>query len=563
MMLTRCVLVSLLIQFPATACQATSPAQQSAKGEAKAAADGAESLLDKAEADEGWKQVGSQLETTRDKAALTFPTLKLPDTFLLSLEVGSLPSQPHFTLALADGDLQIETWDDTLVLLLKEEFVELQRLKRADREVSLMLGFDRSRKTATVFSAAGKVLGQVKGDVDPGTLTLRNEGPYLNVRSLDIEKWDGTTKPGPRSGFGTRRLIYTGPNKGRGWQTEARNGELSYWSTNSAGGLVCNAPHSPAFLPVKDLPENFELELAIQSSRELRVRRWKVALSEPDDASDKSGLWAARTWSNTLDLAVTRGVGKQQLTAGTDIDRASADCPEAESGTLRLRLFYKKLDDRDTLVTIRAANGREITKARIRSAQRRQGIVLWAQAGMTFSEVNIRKWDGKPLRSLATARLRHFTKSAKLNEHWKRNGTAFETTKKRAVLTFDSELPERCSIEVELDAGSKVPAFLMSLGDDGPDFEIWDNSLVMLQGEQFREIRTVHAGGLRIRVFIDPAKGVAVYGDNGDLAATLKLTGKPSRLTFTNRGAELTVKDLVVREWDGVKPGARSSALKR
>ena len=137
-MLTRCVLVSLLIQFPATACQATSPAQQSAKGEAKAAADGAESLLDKAEADEGWKQVGSQLETTRDKAALTFPTLKLPDTFLLSLEVGSLPSQPHFTLALADGDLQIETWDDTLVLLLKEEFVELQRLKRADREVSLL-----------------------------------------------------------------------------------------------------------------------------------------------------------------------------------------------------------------------------------------------------------------------------------------------------------------------------------------------------------------------------------------------------------------------------------------
>lgn len=374
-----------------------SPQQQRSTTESKtavAAPSKSKDLLSEAKPDGKWDWVAARLETTRDEARLSFPDETLPESFILEVAFGSFRDhRAAFSLRLSaerKESLLIETWDDTIVMMFNETFVELRRLNRGD-SVAFLLGVDRKNKTVSVFSADGKRLGRIKGyEIASPTLSLVNLGPQLSVETLRIQEWDGTD-PSARPSLGeylrNNGLIYTGPNRGRNWITRQNDGELPCWSTNPKGGLVCGSPYSSVFLPIKDMPESLELELVIDCRRSPGVRRWEIALSDP----------APRMRPGRLRFSVAPNGDSQQLIVRSSDSRVFGEFPEGDSESFRLRVFYKKIDSKKTEVTVCSADGREVAQTIVSSSAPKNGIALWGQTGMTFSHVNVRRWDGKRL----------------------------------------------------------------------------------------------------------------------------------------------------------------------
>ncbi|MFK7818349.1 MAG: TlpA family protein disulfide reductase [Planctomycetaceae bacterium] len=158
----------------------------------------------------GWKTLSSKrkltewkvtdegyLTTVSDKAQL-FRKLDIPGRAEIELVLGST-GQMQFHLGLnskVEDDVHLETWDDTLVALFEEEFVEIQQIPQGTKQLTLRIYWDESTQQLAVYSEAGAELGTIKGGKKKGSgdsgIYLENHGPGLTVRSLRVSHWDGS-----------------------------------------------------------------------------------------------------------------------------------------------------------------------------------------------------------------------------------------------------------------------------------------------------------------------------------------------------------------------------------
>lgn len=104
----------------------------------------------------------------------------------------------------------IETWGDELVVVSGDDYEPLVRLTESNKTLSLQIMLDREKKTLSVFSEAGKLLGSLTGHVSekarPG-FYLRNKGRHLRLKSLRVHKSSGSN-PQTSKNFSQRiRLV--------------------------------------------------------------------------------------------------------------------------------------------------------------------------------------------------------------------------------------------------------------------------------------------------------------------------------------------------------------------
>ena len=142
------------------------------------------------------------LTTRRDKARL-FRKLDIPGRAEIEIVLESKAALA-FHLGLNskfDDDVHLETWDDTLVALVEEEFVEIQRIKKKQKSLTLRLYWDEKTQQLSVYSEAGAELGSIRGTEkkrksgESGIL-IENQGPGLTIKSVRVSQWDGS-KPRP------------------------------------------------------------------------------------------------------------------------------------------------------------------------------------------------------------------------------------------------------------------------------------------------------------------------------------------------------------------------------
>ncbi len=161
----------------------------------------------------GWKTLSSKrkvddwqrtdegyLKTRRDKAQL-FRRLDIPGRAEIEVALATT-GQMQFHLGLSDNaedDVHLETWDDTLVALVDEEFVEIQQIPKGLKQLTLRIYWDQKNQTLSVYSEAGAELGSITGTSrNPGKpgVFIENHGPGLTVKSIRVSHWDGS-KPKP------------------------------------------------------------------------------------------------------------------------------------------------------------------------------------------------------------------------------------------------------------------------------------------------------------------------------------------------------------------------------
>lgn len=136
------------------------------------------------------------LSTRRDKAEL-FRPLDIPGRAEIELVIEST-KQLAFMLGLNDkptDDVHLETWDDTLVALVDEEFVEIQRIDKDQRSLTLRIYWDEGKRQLSVFSESGAELGTIKGKNKIGGKSgvfIRNTGANLVVKKVRVSHWDGS-----------------------------------------------------------------------------------------------------------------------------------------------------------------------------------------------------------------------------------------------------------------------------------------------------------------------------------------------------------------------------------
>ncbi len=139
------------------------------------------------------------LTTTVAKAEL-FRPLEIPGRAEIELVVEA-SEQVSFFLGLDDRpseNVHLETWDDTLVALVDDEFEEVRRLGKKET-VTLRLYWDEKSGQLSVFSESGAELGSIKGKPRPkrqSGIFLRNTGRDLTVHRVRVSHWDGS-KPQP------------------------------------------------------------------------------------------------------------------------------------------------------------------------------------------------------------------------------------------------------------------------------------------------------------------------------------------------------------------------------
>ncbi len=128
---------------------------------------------------------------------------------------------------------------------------------------------------------------------------------------------------------------------------------------------------------------------------------------------------------------------------------------------------------------------------------------------------------------------------------------------------FRVNLPERVDIEFRVKSSAR-PEFQLSLADStdkGARIETWDDELVLASANQFKAIRRI--GGderqVALRVCWDRKTGkCAAYSAAGELLTEWKTPEQQGKevagLLLHNKGRDLTLEFLRVREWDGKAP---------
>ncbi len=141
-----------------------------------------------------------------------------------------------------------------------------------------------------------------------------------------------------------------------------------------------------------------------------------------------------------------------------------------------------------------------------------------------------------------------------------------ETTKKGNVF-LPLDLSRKAVIELSLDSFSSPRFHLRFQSNQAADetyLETWDDTLVLLQGENFQELGRVQLGGpIRLHLRIDPdAEEIAFYSRKQKKLskASIKM-GPPEKqgLWLRNSGEHLIVRDLRVLPWSEREPEERPS----
>jgi hypothetical protein len=123
-----------------------------------------------------------------------FP-MTLPAMVTLEFRVRS-STKPDFRLTLAapKQELQIETWDEDLVVLVGDEFRALRKIADNEREISLRVCWDRPGHRCEVYTAAGQKLADWKvpdGGTSASGLSLINKGQNLTLEFFRVREWEG------------------------------------------------------------------------------------------------------------------------------------------------------------------------------------------------------------------------------------------------------------------------------------------------------------------------------------------------------------------------------------
>jgi hypothetical protein len=154
--------------------------------------------------------------------------LTLPELVDVEFRVRSSTS-PDFCLSLeADPKQQVsvETWDDELVLRVKDQFKVIRKLAENENEIALHVCWNRKAHDCSVFTAGGELLATWMA---PGGLSisakspesaenggsgllLQNKGRDLALEFLRVRAWDGTPlakidPSKPRVELATGRII--------------------------------------------------------------------------------------------------------------------------------------------------------------------------------------------------------------------------------------------------------------------------------------------------------------------------------------------------------------------
>ncbi len=142
------------------------------------------------------------------------------------------------------------------------------------------------------------------------------------------------------------------------------------------------------------------------------------------------------------------------------------------------------------------------------------------------------------------------------------------TNKLDAALFLDQKLPQQYEVEFEIES-KKRPTFVLVFGRDareGLRIETWIDVLVAASGTKFTTLQQLPESGqtLHLHAFVDnKAKKMTVFGHTGDRLGEVDLKGLrggPQGVTIRNGEHDLTLRKLVIRNWDGREPQIRSDA---
>jgi thiol-disulfide isomerase/thioredoxin/small nuclear ribonucleoprotein (snRNP)-like protein len=152
--------------------------------------------LEQGQAFEKWEQTADgPLATTSWRAEL-FRELDIPAQAEIEVTVQST-EKPKLLMSFSDrpdDSVRIETWDDELVALAGDDFEPIMTIVPGQTMIQLRLYLDRERGQLSIYSAAGRKLGEITGAKPRGTKAgfyLRNKGAQLQLDSLRVSRWSG------------------------------------------------------------------------------------------------------------------------------------------------------------------------------------------------------------------------------------------------------------------------------------------------------------------------------------------------------------------------------------
>jgi len=146
--------------------------------------------------------------------------------------------------------------------------------------------------------------------------------------------------------------------------------------------------------------------------------------------------------------------------------------------------------------------------------------------------------------------------------NWRELSDGRITTKNNVGLFHSFDFPDRCEIEVVLEAKT-LPAFTIMLGKDKNSslrIESWEEALVALSGYDFVELVTLKKQQRKIHLHLflnKPEKQLAIYSHSGKKLGEVKgvaSSRKPDGFLLQNEGNELTLNYLRVDLWKGDLP---------
>ncbi|MCA9036777.1 MAG: TlpA family protein disulfide reductase [Planctomycetaceae bacterium] len=133
------------------------------------------------------------------------------------------------------------------------------------------------------------------------------------------------------------------------------------------------------------------------------------------------------------------------------------------------------------------------------------------------------------------------------------------TTRADAVMFRPLQLPDRYEVELIL-TSTECPSFVFSLGsntDSSLRLEVWDQTLVAVSNDVFKEVRRLenNTRRLHLMLFVDHvAHRMIVYSESGQQLAELDTRnsspGNPG-LLIRNGSHDLSIEHLTVSQWDG------------
>ena len=107
---------------------------------------------------------------------------------------------------------RLETWDDTLVLLVGKQFKPVLKFKEEQKRLALRIFHKPDNGNVIVCSNDGKLLVELRPKnlqkINEVGFFLKNKGSYLALESLNVLKWDGS-KPSQGENVEKSRIVFS------------------------------------------------------------------------------------------------------------------------------------------------------------------------------------------------------------------------------------------------------------------------------------------------------------------------------------------------------------------